>query len=63
MNNYMFKVDDKVKHRFRDNKYQRCVIIEIGEGCNTLIKVRCEDGFYGGTEESTFPPQDLIKID
>lgn len=61
-NNRGFEVDDKVKHRFRDNKYQKCVVTKIGEGCNTLIDVLCEDGFYGGTEGSTFPPQDLVKI-
>ena len=56
-----FKIGDKVKHRFRSNKYQRCVITKIGEGCNGLITVTCEDGFYGGVEDSDFPTQDLTK--
>ncbi len=56
------KVGDGVKHRFRENNYQQCSIIEIEAGCNGLIKVICDDGFYGEREESTFPPQDLTKI-
>jgi hypothetical protein len=57
-----FKIGDKVKHRFRENKYQYCTIVEVEEGCNGLIKVLCKDGFYGGEEESNFCPQDLTKI-
>ena len=53
------KKGDKVKHKFRENMYQNCTIIEVEEGCNGLIKIVCEDGFYGGKEESTFPKQDL----
>ena len=56
-----YTIGDKVKHRFRSNKYQKCVITKIEEGCNGLITVMCEDGFYGGVEESTFPTQDLTK--
>jgi len=44
------------------NKYQNCTIVAIEKGCNGLIKVVCEDGFYGGKEESTFPKQDLKVI-
>ena len=55
------KIGDKVKHRWRENKYQNCTIIEVEEGCNGGIKVICEDGFYGGREESTFCPQDIRK--
>lgn len=57
-----FEKDDKVRHRFRDNKYQSCVVLEVGEGCNGLVKVFCKDGFYGKPEESKFPPQDLEKV-
>ena len=57
-----FKKGDNVKHRFR-NKYQQCVVREVEDGCNGLIKIFCEDGFYGKPDESTFPPQDLVKID
>ena len=57
------KKGDKVKHISRGNKYQRCTILEVGAGCNGLIKVICEDGFYGENEESTFCPQDLTKTD
>ena len=56
-------IGDKVKHRFRTNKYQKCTIIEIESGCNGLIKVVCDDGFYGGREESTFCPIDLAKVE
>ena len=56
------KIGDKVKHRWRENKYQNCTIIEVEEGCNGGIKVICEDGFYGGREKSTFCPQDITKI-
>jgi len=44
------KVGDKVKHRFRENKYQRCTILEVEEGCNGGVRVICEDGFYGERE-------------
>jgi len=57
------KKGDKVKHRFRKTKYQNCTILEVGEGCNGLIKVHCEDGFYGKPDESIFPPLDLRKIE
>ena len=56
------KKGDNVKHRFRENNYQRCTILEVEDGCNGLINVICEDGFYGENEESTFCPQDLAKI-
>jgi len=56
------RVGDDVKHRFRENKYQQCTVLKVEEGCNGLVKVLCEDGFYGGREESIFPPQDLTKI-
>jgi len=55
------KKGDKVKHRFRSNMWQKCIVLEVGKGCNGLIKVFCEDGFYGEKEEVTFPPQDLTK--
>jgi hypothetical protein len=54
-------VGDKVKHRFR-TCYQRCSVIEVEDGCNGLIKISCEDGFFGGEEESTFCPQDLNTV-
>ena len=57
-----FKKDDKVRHRFRTDKYQKCVVIKVEQGCNCLITVMCEDGFYGKKGESTFPPQDLVHI-
>lgn len=56
------KKGDKVKHRFRNTMYQNCTILEVEEGCNGLIKVFCEDGFYGKPDESIFPPQDLVKV-
>ena len=57
-----FNVGDLVKHRFRDNKYQHCIILEIEDGCNGLIKVLAKDGMYGSDEISYFCPQDLTKI-
>jgi hypothetical protein len=54
-------IGDSVNHRFR-TYYQKCVIIEIEEGCNGLIKVVCEDGFYGGVETTEFCPHDLAKL-
>jgi hypothetical protein len=57
------KVGDKVKHRFRTTKYQKCIVLEIQKGCNGGVKVLCEDGFYGGESESTFCPQDLTKVE
>jgi hypothetical protein len=63
MENYKgFKVGDSVRHRFRENKYQRCKIIEINENRLPLIKVLCEDGFYKSNEESELPYMDLTKI-
>ena len=57
---YNFKVGDKVKHRFRPY-YQKSVVTEIESSCNGLVKIKSEDGFYGGTEETWFAPQDLTK--
>jgi hypothetical protein len=34
-----FKIGDKVRHKFRDNKYQNCEIIEIRADRLPLIKV------------------------
>lgn len=69
-----FKIGDSVKHRFRNNYYQKCTVIEIEDGCNGLILVSCEDmPIYDvntsgspiiGTEkgETFFCPQDLARI-
>ena len=57
----MYKVGDKVRHGNRKS-YQNCVVTEVEEGCNSLIKILCEDGFYGFKDESQFPVQDLIKV-
>lgn len=54
--------DFKVRHCFRKNKYQNCVITEIGKGCNGSIIVYCEDGFYGEPETASFCTMDLKKI-
>ena len=68
------KVNDQVKHRFRE-WYQQCVVTEIEDGCNGGIKVLCQDspiynigtdhkaGIKGFAESSaTFCPQDLAKV-
>lgn len=57
-----YKVGDKVKHVSRERYYQRGVVTEVGEGCNTLYTVAWEDGFYGPPDTGTFPHQDLTKI-
>lgn len=57
-----FNVGDKVKHKFRENKYQNCKVVDIEDGCNGGIIVECEDGFYGQRDTSRFCPQDLLII-
>ena len=70
-----FKVGQKVKHRWRPNWYQKCVVIEVEDGCNGGIKVLCQDSPIYSTEgaskgrvvgfkedTSTFCPQDLSII-
>lgn len=57
-----FKQGDKVQHKWRDNKYQKCTVLRVEDGCNGGIVVCCLDGFYGHPDISTFCPVDLIKI-
>ena len=59
---HSFKVGDKVKHRFRDSKYQCCTVVKVESGCNGRVIVICGDGFYGSKEESAFCPQDLVVV-
>jgi hypothetical protein len=56
------KVGDNVKHKFRENKYQKGTIIAMEEYRLPLVKVLFEDGFYGPNEESEIPYMDLIRI-
>lgn len=51
-----FKIGDKVKHMFREKKYQNCEIIEINEDRLPLIKV------IEGSETSELPYMDLKHI-
>jgi len=51
-----FKIGNKVKHKFRENKYLNCEIIEISENRLPLIKV-IENG-----EISELPFMDITLI-
>lgn len=58
------KVGDKVRHRFRDNKWQKCTIVKIEGGINGGVRVDCEDGFYGVPDKNIlFVPYDLAKVE
>ena len=39
-----FKIGDKVRHKFRENKYQNCIIKEINEDKLPLILVEDNNG-------------------